>query len=254
MKNILLIAGCSHAAGSEIDGTEDSLYNRQHCFGNLVAKELGMKPVNIAIVGATNTGIARSVLTWFRDVYDPDTMKVSALVCWSEPIRMEVPGPHRYDYKTANPYVDWFDETQNQYMKVIIGWNGGSDYEKSVIPDYHKFMANNDHYLQLMSVNLVLQLQYLFKAHKIDYLMCNSMQQFTEDNEQIKEFLSMIDSTKYYKLHEGLESFYPKYAGLGYKNEKAKYWHHGEEPHSLFAEELLQFNEEMRCLKKSGTK
>jgi hypothetical protein len=254
MKRLLLIAGCSHAAGSEIDGTEDSLFNRKNCYGNLVARELGVKPINIAIVGATNTGIARSVLTWFRDVYDPDTMNVSVLVSWSEPIRMEIPGSHLYDYKTANPYADWFDETQNQYMKVIIGWNGGSDYEKRVIPDYHMFMTNNDHYLQIMSANLVLQLQYLFKANNIDYMMCNSMQQFTEDNEPVKEFISMIDSTKYYKLHEGLESFYPKYANLGYINEKAKYWHHGEKPHKLFAEELLRFNEEMKCLSKFGTK
>ena len=29
-EKILLIAGCSHAAGSEIDGDEDSQYNRDH--------------------------------------------------------------------------------------------------------------------------------------------------------------------------------------------------------------------------------
>ena len=252
-KPILLIAGCSHAAGSEIDGNEDSLYNREHSFGNLLAKQLGMTPINISIVGATNTGIARSVLMWFKDVYDPTSMEVSVLVSWSEPIRMEVPGIHRYDYKTANPHVDWFDETQNQDMKVIIGWNGGADYEKSVIPNYHKFMVSNDHYLQIMSINLVLQLQYLFKSLGVNYLMCNSMQQYTEDNEQVKEFLSMVDATKYYKLHEGFEGFYPKYNALGYTNDKAKYWHHGEEPHKLYATELLQFNEEMKCLKNYGT-
>lgn len=254
MKHILLIAGCSHAAGSEIDGTEDSLYNRQHCFGSLVAQQLGMIPINISIVGATNTGIARSILAWFRDVYDSDTMIVSVLVAWSEPIRMEIPGIHHYDYKTANPYADWYDETQDYYMKVIIGWNGGSDYEKSIIPDYHKFMASNDHYLQILSANLVLQLQYLFKSLRVNYLMCNSMQQYTEDNENVKEFLGMVDATKYYKLYEGEEAFYLKYHALGYTNKKAKYWHHGEEPHRLYAQELLQFNEEMKCLRNYGAK
>ena len=83
--------------------------------------------------------------------------------------------------------------------------------------------------------------------------MCNSMQQYTEDNKQVKEFLSMVDATKYYKLHDGFEGFYSKYKALGYTNDKAKYWHHGEEPHKLYATELLQFNEEMKCLKNYGT-
>ena len=42
-EKILLIAGCSHAAGSEIDGKEDSKYNREHSYGALVAKKLKRK-------------------------------------------------------------------------------------------------------------------------------------------------------------------------------------------------------------------
>jgi hypothetical protein len=255
MKRILLIAGCSHSAGSEIDGTEDSSYNRSLSYGNLIAKELGYTPRNISLVGATNTGIARSVLKWFREVYDPDSMSVSVLVSWSEPIRMEIPASHKYLYQTANPYADWYDTTQDEYMKVIIGWEGFDEEEKRVMPQLHKFMVENEQYLQIMqSANLILQLQYFFKAYEIDYIMCNAMQQYTPDNIAIKEILDLVDTTKYYKLHDHMESFYPKYQGLGYVNEKAKYWHHGEEPHRLFAEELLQFNEETKCLKKYSKK
>ena len=64
-EKILLIAGCSHAAGSEIDGNEDSQYNRDHSFGALVAKKLKRKPVSIAQVGATNTGIADKLCNGF---------------------------------------------------------------------------------------------------------------------------------------------------------------------------------------------
>jgi len=248
-EKILLIAGCSHAAGSEIDGTEDSSYNRDHSFGNILAKRLNMKPVNIAIVGATNTGIARSVSMWFRDVYDPKTMDVNVLISWSEPIRLEIPHNHQYDYKSANPAVDWFDTTQNKYMKVIIGWNGMSDEEKAKTPALHRFMTDNEHYLQVYCVNLVLQLQYMLQSKHVGYIMCNSMQQYTEDNEAIKDFLPLVDPTKYYQMHELDEGFYPKYKRLGYVNEKAKYWHHGKEPHMLYAEELLLFIEENKCLK-----
>ena len=62
----MLIAGCSHAAGSEIDGSEDSQFNRANSFGNVLAEQLGYKPINIAINGSTNSGIARSVIEWYN--------------------------------------------------------------------------------------------------------------------------------------------------------------------------------------------
>ena len=37
-EKILLIAGCSHTAGSEIDGNEDSTYNRENSYGGLIVR------------------------------------------------------------------------------------------------------------------------------------------------------------------------------------------------------------------------
>ena len=65
-EKILLIAGCSHSAGSEIDGKEDSAANRKNSFGGLIAKNLKRRPINISHVGATNSGIARQVINWFE--------------------------------------------------------------------------------------------------------------------------------------------------------------------------------------------
>ena len=42
-KTVALIAGCSHTAGFEIDGTEDPEHNRQHSWGNQLAHMLGME-------------------------------------------------------------------------------------------------------------------------------------------------------------------------------------------------------------------
>ena len=61
-EKIALIAGCSHSAGSEIDGNQDSSYNRDNAFGSVLAKKLGYRPLNISVTGATNSGIARSIL------------------------------------------------------------------------------------------------------------------------------------------------------------------------------------------------
>ena len=55
-RRIALIAGCSHAAGHEIDGSFDSSYNRDHSYGNQLAKRMNRQPVNIACGGLSNTG------------------------------------------------------------------------------------------------------------------------------------------------------------------------------------------------------
>ena len=73
-EKILLIAGCSHAAGSEIDGTEDSSYNRQYSFGNLLANKLGCRAINISSSASNNQCIARTILEWFSECYNSEIM------------------------------------------------------------------------------------------------------------------------------------------------------------------------------------
>jgi hypothetical protein len=55
--------------------------------------------------------------------------------------------------------------------------------------------------------------------------------------------VSLIDETKYYNVFNNEASFYQRYRDLGYVNELAKYWHHGEEPHRLYAKELIDYME-----------
>ena len=87
----MLIAGCSHTSGSEIDGSEDSPFNRSHSYGGVLAEKLGYKAINIAEPGSTNPTIARSILQWFDTEYKPEEMEVFVVVGWTEVTRMEVP-------------------------------------------------------------------------------------------------------------------------------------------------------------------
>lgn len=247
-QRILLIAGCSHAAGSEINGLQDNVFNRQHSFGAYVARHYNMTPVNIAICGSTNAGIARSVINWFEKFYDPCKLDVFTLVSWTESTRLEIPAEKMYCYNFASKSADWYDETANRYMRVTFGWPGGTPEEKALVPDYHKFMAQNEAFLELMTFHIVLQLQYFFKANNVNYLMSNSMDVFTQERFQIKEMLESVNLSKYYKMLEPEESFYKKYRNLGYENKKAKYWHHDEVPHKLYSEELIKHIEENKCL------
>ena len=248
---ILLIAGDSHSAGAEINGAEDSVYNRQHSFGNHLARYLKYIPVNIAQLGITNAGIARSVLNWFNEQYNPEITEVSVLIGWTESLRLEVPRPK--NQKSRGEYTnrsgDWFDQCNNFYYNMNPGYTGHPDgSEKMLLDEYNRFMVKNESFIEIMSANFILQLQYFFQANNIKYLMCNSLHMFTLPNDHLEQYLRLIDHTKYYQMLSEQDSFYWKFKNLGHENKKAKFWHHGEEPHRLYAEELFKYAGETKCL------
>jgi hypothetical protein len=247
-KKIMLIAGCSHSSGSEIDGSQDSVYNRQNSFGNVLAVKMGYTPVNIAEPGSTNPSIARSVLQWFSEKYDSESMEVFVLVSWTDSSRMEVPWEGKTWYGDHNPFNDYNASTGEDYVRINLGWPGGNAEEKIFIAEYQKFMVKNETYLEIVSANLILQLQYFFKSKNINYLMCNSSHMFGKRNIHTNFYLNQIDTTKYYNIEDIEQSFYIKYKNAGYTNPKAKYWHHNETPHALYADELYNFIEASKCL------
>ena len=61
-----LVAGCSHSAGFEIDGSEDSAYNRSNSFGNVLSTMLSLEPHNISLGAQSNSAIARSVIDYIE--------------------------------------------------------------------------------------------------------------------------------------------------------------------------------------------
>lgn len=242
-EKIALIAGCSHSAGSEIDGTADSTYNRNNSFGSLLATKMGYKPVNIAINGSTNSGIARSILSWFDEHYNSDTMDVYVVIGWTESSRLEIPCKHRpSDFHSGNTAIDWYDKSADNYIRINYGWKGHDSYEKSIIPEYHKFMADNEPYLEYQSASTVLMVQFFLQSRNVKYVMCNTMNMFMPNDSHISNLTKLIDSKYYYNFYKDHnKSFYWKYKNLGYENSKARYWHHNEEPHRLYAEELYKF-------------
>ncbi len=240
MKKIMLIVGCSHAAGAEIDGTQDSSYNRQNSFGNILASMMGYTPINIASSGAANPTIARLALEWLSQNYDPSAMEVFVTVSWTESSRIELPSEQGTDYASANRTADWLSVYDPRYLRINQGWPGGDGYEKRVTPYYQKFIASNLTYLEILSANLVLQLQYYLKSMGIKYVMCNTMHMFSR-NTHTEFFLDLIDKTHYIDCEDNDRAFYWNYKNAGFENPKAQYWHHNEEPHRLYAEKLFNF-------------
>lgn len=235
----MLIAGCSHTAGSEIDGSLDSFYNRSKSYGNVLAKKLGYEPINIAIGGFTNAAISRSVMSWFEKNYK--NQEVFVLIGWTESARIEAPYPDPCWYHEANPYCDWFDNSCINFLQINAGYKGYQERERSTQESYQRFIVENEKYMEIVSINLVLQIQYFLKYHKANYLMCNSSHMFNLPCKHLRSYIKNMDTKRYIKYHDNNQSFWFKYQELGYKNSKAMWNHHGEEPHALYAEELYNY-------------
>lgn len=238
-EKIMLIAGCSHTAGSEIDGSTDSIYNRKNSYGNLLAKKLGYKPINIAVCGYTNSAIARSVLEWFHHCYN-HTMDVFVLVGWTESSRIEAPFEFPTWHNEVNgKYCDWFSNSSIDFLQINVSHTNFDVREKEIQNDYQIFITKQTRFTEILSANFVLQLQYFLNSKNCDYLMVNTGHMFTIDNyRHLSLYMHLLDRKKYYMLHNNEQSFYNKYKSLGYTNEKAKYAHHGEAAHKEYAELL----------------
>ena len=238
----MLVTGCSHSAGSEIDGTSDSLYNRQHAFGNLLAEKMGYRPINIALLAATNMGIARGVLQWFKEQYDPAKHEVFVLVAWAESTRMEVPIKYSTPHHDGNPFIDWYPDKSADYLFINTASASQIEEYDIIIKRTQRFICDNLEYLEVMGATYALQIQYLLKMLNVNYCMCNTGHMFTKEANHMKLYMDLIDTSRYMNMDTDLnESFFWKYKGAGYVNPKAKYFHHGEEPHALYADELYKF-------------
>ena len=237
-EKILLITGCSHAAGHEIDGSMDSDYNRQHSFGNILANKLGRTAVNISIGGSANTTIARTTLEWITQCYNPETTDLMVLVAWTESARVEA--PIDWDKPYVDPNVDWRASSLTQFLRINPGTQAFTESEKTEIDFWKKFIPKQHEWLELYSLNLILQLQYFFKMQHINYLMTNTGYVY-KDTKHTNMYHSLIDHSKYKAADDFGESFYKKYKNLGYVNPKAKWWHHDEIPHALYSDELYSF-------------
>lgn len=224
----MLVCGCSHAAGSEIDGTQDSEYNRQNSFGNLVAKNLGYTPVNISQVGFTNSGIARSVIEYTLTQNKPDFV----LVAWTDSIRVEAPYYRSSDYENSNPAIDWFDKSCKDYLRIsMLNTVIAAEEEREQILDFQSFTIRNEYYTEINNMLHILNLQSFLKLQQIPYMMVNTNYMLQKMHSTIRWYFKLIDRVRYPNFDDNTVNFYPKYKNLGYSNPKAKYFHHGIDAH-----------------------
>lgn len=237
----LLVFGCSHAAGCEIDGTFDSKFNRENSFGGKLSEMLDMRCINLATAGASNFTISRSVLEWFNEHKSENFKDIFVLIGWTDPGRLEIPICNKFNQIRQRPtHTIWNPSSSIHFTQITQGTQGNNENDSKWIDYYKTFIFDNIPYLEIQTLNLVLQLQYFFMNNNIKYLMCNTMYSFS-DFECLSVYKSLVDQKRYYKSFSNTDSFYWKYRNLGYKNKNAKYLHHDATPHNMFAKDLFKY-------------
>ena len=246
MANYMVIAGCSHAAGAEIDGTLSSTDNRQASFGNVLAGMIDHEPINIARNGASNSAIHRSVLNWFtlnKELTSNKSNNIFVLVNWAESCRIEAPVPHAvgYDQDTC---ADWADPSYVDALQV----NASTDiksvafHEQEPFRVSQEFMIQSEIFMEMLLAKDALSLQYFFQSKNIRYLMTNSGLAFHNDHmKHIHSYLTKIDAIRYYKYRDNNFGFYEKYKQEKMTNPNAQYGHHGADAHLARATDLSNY-------------
>ena len=246
MANYMLIAGCSHAAGSEIDGNLSSTDNRKASFGNVLAGMIDHEPINIARNGSSNSAIHRSVLNWFtlnKDIVENINNNIFVLVNWAESCRIEAPVPHSIGIN-QDTCADWADPSFLDSLQVnaATDFNTVAHQERNQFAIAQRYMVNSEEATEILTAKDALSLQYFFKAEGIRYLMTNSGIAFNNRNmKHLKPYLTKIDSKRYYKYRDNDFGFYEKYKQEGMLNPNAKYGHHGADAHLSRASDLLNY-------------
>jgi len=239
----MFIAGCSNAAGFDLQHPGDSEYNRNNSFGNLFARKMGYTPINAGVGGATNTAIARSVLHYVHSLDPREYSNNYVLIAWTDIDRLDMPWQWHIDHTYSNPHVEYYSEDFKLFNHINVNWAGLGD-EQALLPPYHDFIANNQTYMEIVTAQSIIMLQNYLENRGIPYTMTNTMHMFNKfdsaPDPAVELYKSWINCANYHKPFDNSGCFYWYYRDLGYAN-RGDFWHHGSEAHSAYADLLYDF-------------
>lgn len=243
----LLILGCSHAAGYEITGVEDSAENRELSFGNQLARMLNRKPYNVAMGGFSNGAILRTLLEWVNHHHDPEHNDLVVLLAWTEPFRIDIPVQETNNTYGSHHFPDK-RFMANTLFTQMVGLHGAG-LDDNIYSPYQPLLLHDrcEPYLDIMSITQMLTAQEFLNNRGIKYIMCNTMNHPTP-SPHTASYLAALDKERYIDLLHPEKCFYFYYRSLGYENVKAQWWHHDERPHRLYAEYLYNWIQEKSLL------
>lgn len=239
----VLINGCSHSAGSEIErsGEGESIYNRENCFGAQFAKKLHVSYTNLASPGAGNDYIFRSTVFWCLNNFNK-IKNTFFLIHWTSPWRTE----YFVDNHIQEPELFWQDEIYDKNVGYITSgarWNNFLKCDARIVKKLQKNLFLQDTHWHIQKYLNIIYLQTMLKSFKANYLFKNAMTPLLLQP-RYEQYSEKIDTTNFIDAYVEDGSFFENCLQAGYDIDGQVYWHHKLPAHKYWANKLyVEFKE-----------
>ncbi len=245
---IMLVNGCSHTAGSEIEYNNQSMCYEK-AWGKWLCNMTGQDYINISRPGAGNEYIRRTTQDWIIEnvflnkLYTKEDLEV--IVMWSGFDRQEVFFQDSNIMDNVNPSSD--TKLHKSKMNLEI------KRLKEVIIYFHDYLYSN-----LKNLTTINNLLYFLNTHNIKYTFLNGL----------NTFITLDELNENYQKHVLYQSYYNslwifnemnKNKHLGFFNKEDTFFHHlndytyfewsefshkghfGEDAHKYWAKKVYDF-------------
>ena len=236
MERLLVINGCSHAAGSEIEapGIGDSEECRNRSFGALLAKKLNRTPVHLALPGGSNDWIYRSTAAWLgdnRQRIENKEVDVLFLIHWT--------GAERFEYRFWQPYkTDHINyKHDNYYRSISIGTDQDFQGEDRLIfKTFCKMFVNGKNYWSDNKIKNIIALQSLLKSFNCNYWFGNAFDTFFE-TPTYHSMIKLLDKRYFphYDNNKLAYYWYCKNHGFNNQDPTNRFWHLNGQAHEFYS-------------------
>lgn len=229
---ILVTIGCSHTAGSMIDGRNGtSWYNKQHSFGGLIAEKYKMSHFSLGVPGGSNQYIYRSTIRFINNFMN-DSDDYIFLIGWTSTNRIEMRYPENsnYTHKIVGDFLD------TKYIPFTVGTNPAL-YHTTELKQLDKLCPLIFYEDQLATDWAVYAytLQNLLKNKNIKYYMFNTCHDIPVLDDS-KDIINALDKDLYYNPTD--IDYSMLYWALNKGFEKTSCWHLKADGHAAWAEHL----------------
>lgn len=246
MNRVLVINGCSHSVGSEIQGLgiNDSRECRDNSFGAVLAKKLDRTPVHLAYPAGSNDRILRTTLAWIGDniqAIQNNEIDPIFLIHWT--------GMQRTEYRLEDePFPSEFVDHLNYdncYRPITIGTTSMSfNVSKRIVHWFNQLFVFDTIQWSDNKIKNIVALQSVFKSLKLKYWFGDAFDAF-EGCELGKNFysISKLIDQKYFPYFNKVDmTFYRYCRSRGFSNldPSNRVWHLGLDAHQFYSEFLFE--------------
>ena len=236
----LVAFGCSHTNGSMLDGVNAaSEWNVRNGFPGMLAKKYDRELINISIPGGSNQYIFRSVLQYLHRYMDEHDEHLF-LINWTGITRFELRYPNQMDQHLYHSKGDFKDEKSIPFSMGIkaslFTWKPAAELLR-----FGPYLFDEKHLCNKWA-SYAYNLQQILAAYNKPYLMTNTCDGMwrTDYNAPIIDKLC----TKHYPHVEDTKECLVSWL-LDQGIEKTPCWHFREDGHTLWANKLDGYLQEL---------